>query len=64
LNKPIELAKAEGDDAKEGKLPWLVYLQGGPGFAVVHRDIEEQLGNPKFTWIGSNYQYRDQWTNY
>lgn len=32
LNKPIEPAKEEGKEAKEGKLPWLVYLQGGPGF--------------------------------
>ncbi|KAJ5773266.1 hypothetical protein N7457_008162 [Penicillium paradoxum] len=32
LNKPIESAKEEGKEAKEGKLPWLVYLQGGPGF--------------------------------
>lgn len=31
-NKPIEPAKEEGKEAKEGKLPWLVYLQGGPGF--------------------------------
>jgi proline iminopeptidase len=28
LNKPIE----PKDEDKEGKLPWLVYLQGGPGF--------------------------------
>lgn len=33
------------------------------GLAVVHRDIEEQLGDPKFSWI-SNYQYRDQWASY
>ncbi|KAJ5835643.1 hypothetical protein N7447_001669 [Penicillium robsamsonii] len=32
LNKPIEPAKEEDKEAKEGKLPWLVYLQGGPGF--------------------------------
>lgn len=32
LNKPIEPVKEEAKEAKEGKLPWLVYLQGGPGF--------------------------------
>ncbi|KAJ5129650.1 uncharacterized protein N7515_005689 [Penicillium bovifimosum] len=32
LNKPIEPAKKEDQEAKDGKLPWLVYLQGGPGF--------------------------------
>ncbi|KAJ5856380.1 uncharacterized protein N7529_010324 [Penicillium soppii] len=32
LNTPIEPAKEETKEATEGKLPWLVYLQGGPGF--------------------------------
>lgn len=31
-NTPIEPTKEEGKEGKEDKLPWLVYLQGGPGF--------------------------------
>jgi hypothetical protein len=27
------------------------------GLAVVHRDVEEELRNPKFACIGTNHQY-------
>ena len=49
LNKPVEATK------DEAKLPWLVYLQGGPGFGCA--------APQSFGWVepalNKGYQVRD-----